>query len=70
MHVCWYLKRFCEDFENIKTISMVRELKSNIPNRIVNGIEKPNAIHLNPTDQIFFKTRSYKNIIFDLYREL
>ena len=18
MHVCWYLKRFCEDFENIK----------------------------------------------------
>ena len=65
MHVCWYLKRFCKDFKNIKTISMVRELKSNIPNRIINGIEKPNSIHLNPTDQIFFKTRSYKNIIFE-----
>ena len=65
MHVCWYLKRFLKDFKNLKTISMIRELKSNIPNRIVNGIEKPNALHLNPTDQILFKTRSYKNIIFE-----
>ena len=65
MHVCWYLKRFCKDFKNLKTVSMIRELKSNIPNRIIHGIEKPNSMHLNPTDAIFFKTRSYKNIIFE-----
>ena len=64
MHVCWYLERLCKDFKNIKTISMVRELKSNIPSRILT-LEKPNTVRLNPTDQIFFKTRSYKNIIFE-----
>ena len=63
MHVCWYLKRFCEDFKNLKTISMIRELKSNIPNRVA-GLESINSLHLNPTDQIFFENRSYKNIIF------
>ncbi len=69
MHVCWYLKKFCKDFGNIKIISMVRELKSNIPNRVVT-LENPNLIHLNPTDQIFFKTRSYKNIIFEDFYSL
>ena len=65
MHICWYLKRCCKDFKNIKTISMTRELKSNIPNRVVNSFEQVNTLHLNPTDQIFFKTRSYKNTIFE-----
>ena len=43
---------------------MLRELKSNIPKRIP-ALEKPNEMHLNKTDSIFFKTRSYKNIIFE-----
>jgi len=43
---------------------MLRELKSNIPKRIP-ALEKPNEMHLNKTDAIFFKTRSYKNIIFE-----
>ena len=64
MHVCWYMKNFYRDFENAKTITMLRELKSNIPKRIP-ALEKPNEMHLNKTDAIFFKTRSYKNIIFE-----
>tara|TARA_B100000780_G_scaffold275908_1_gene243478 strand:+ start:619 stop:1989 length:1371 start_codon:yes stop_codon:yes gene_type:complete len=64
MHVCWYMKNFYKDFENVKTITMLRELKSNIPKRIP-ALEKPNEMHLNKTDAIFFKTRSYKNIIFE-----
>ena len=31
MHVCWYLKDFYNDFQNAKSITMLRELKSNIP---------------------------------------
>ena len=64
MHVCWYLKDFYNDFQNAKSITMLRELKSNIPKRIP-ALEKPNEIHLNKTDSIFFRTRSYKNIIFE-----
>ncbi|MDA9625050.1 hypothetical protein N9S55_01560, partial [Candidatus Pelagibacter bacterium] len=64
MHVCWYLKKFYEDFNEVKTITMIRELKSNIPKRIP-ALEKPNMQHLNFTDAIFFRTRSYKNIIFE-----
>ena len=64
MHVCWYMKNFYQDFEEAKTITMLRELKSNIPKRIP-SLEKPNEMHLNKTDSIFFKTRSYKNIIFE-----
>ena len=58
------MKNFYRDFENAKTITMLRELKSNIPKRIP-ALEKPNEMHLNKTDAIFFKTRSYKNIIFE-----
>ena len=64
MHVCWYMKNFYQDFKDVKTITMLRELKSNIPKRIP-SLEKPNELHLNKTDSIFFKTRSYKNIIFE-----
>jgi len=64
MHVCWYLKYFYKDFEDVKTITMLRELKSNIPNRIP-SLERPNEMHLNKTDSIFFKTRSYKNTVFE-----
>ena len=64
MHVCWYMKNFYKDFKDAKTITMLRELKSNIPKRIP-SLEKPNEMHLNETDSIFFKTRSYKNIIFE-----
>ena len=64
MHVCWYIDDFYQDFKDAKTITMLRELKSNIPKRIP-ALEKPNEMHLNKTDSIFFKTRSYKNIIFE-----
>ncbi len=64
MHVCWYLKNFYKDFQNAKTVTMLRELKSNIPKRIP-ALEKPNEMHLNKTDSIYFRTRSYKNIIFE-----
>tara|TARA_B100001741_G_scaffold313624_1_gene320715 strand:+ start:1442 stop:2812 length:1371 start_codon:yes stop_codon:yes gene_type:complete len=64
MHVCWYMKYFYKDFTKAKTITMLRELKSNIPKRIP-ALEKPNELHLNKTDSIFFKTRSYKNIIYE-----
>jgi len=64
MHVCWYLKDFLKDFSTTKTVTMIRDLKSNIPNRIP-ALEKPNTMHLNYTDAIFFKTRSYRNIIFE-----
>ena len=64
IHVCWYMKYLYEDFQNTKTITMLREIKSNIPNRII-SLEKPNEMHLNKTDSIFFKTRSYKNIIYE-----
>ena len=64
MHVCWYIKYLYNDFQDTKTITMIRELKSNIPNRIP-SFEKPNEMHLNKTDAIFFKTRSYKNTIFE-----
>ncbi len=64
IHVCWYMKYLYEDFQNTKTITMLREIKSNIPNRII-SLEKPNEMHLNKTDAIFFRTRSYKNIVFE-----
>ncbi len=64
MHVCWYLKDFYNDFQNAKSITMLRELKSNIPKRIPT-LEKPNETHLNKTDSIFFRTRSYKNVLFE-----
>ena len=54
MHVCWYLKDFYNDFQNAKSITMLRELKSNIPKRIP-ALEKPNEIHLNKTDSIFLE---------------
>ena len=54
MHVCWYLTDFYNDFHNAKTITMLRELKSNIPKRIP-ALEKPNEIHLNKTDSIFLE---------------
>ena len=69
MHVCWYLKDFYFDFSNAKTITMIRELKSNIPNRIP-SFEKPNEMHLNKTDSIFFKSRSYRNVIFEDFNTL
>ncbi|MAV76736.1 MAG: hypothetical protein CMG02_00080 [Candidatus Marinimicrobia bacterium] len=64
MHVCWYLERFIKDFNKFKIITMIRDLKSNIPKRI-KSLEDPNRRHLNYTDCFFFKTRSYKNIIYE-----
>ena len=58
------MKYFYKDFTKAKTITMLRELKSNIPKRIP-ALEKPNELHLNKTASIFFKTRSYKNIIYE-----
>ena len=63
MHVCWYIKYLYNDFQDTKTITMIRELKSNIPNRIP-SFEKPNEMHLNKTDAIFFKTRLLTKILF------
>ena len=67
LHICWFFKNLYNDFNSIKTISMVRETKSNLPKRIANGLEKQNKNHLNFTDEFFFRIRSYKNAIFEIF---
>ena len=42
---------------------MSREFKSNISKRINSSFEKINDIYLNKTDEIFFRSRSYRNQI-------
>ena len=48
------LTDFYNDFHNAKTITMLRELKSNIPKKN-SCIRKANEIHLNKTDSIFLE---------------
>ena len=58
-----FLIDFLKTFQNVKVISMVRELKGNILKRVKNSQNLPNYHYLNKVDAMLLERKSYSNTI-------